>query len=187
MIVSEVRRGRSVPFPEFLRERIYMVGFQQGEPLPHQYARWQPTVDAMLDGVQAQGPIYLMVDQAIVRRGQCHRRPGPHVDGRWVELDGRHDHETAPVRERHQAQALLLASDQPGACGWLGKTEGVPAADGSCDHLDLSAMEVFDLKPGVVWQSDASQFVHASVPAQHECFRTLVRLNVSGWLPHNMG
>jgi hypothetical protein len=76
------QRGKA-PFPSFLGERIYMVPFFKSAGLPESLARWQPTVDAMLDGIDAPGPVYLMVDQASVRAESTHRRPGLHVDGYW--------------------------------------------------------------------------------------------------------
>jgi len=184
MISSRAYRGRRVPFPEFQRERIYMLPFCKDEPLPQRYARWQPTVDAMLDGVDAPGQIYLMVDQALVRPGHCHRRAGPHVDGRWVPTLAGHEHQPAPQRDR--VQALLLAFDQPGACGWFGDIEGEAGPGGDCSLLDLRRAVQIELQPDVVWAADACAFVHASVPARQECFRTVVRLNVCGWLPRGM-
>jgi hypothetical protein len=85
MIVSELREGTvRVPFPEHTSERIYMVPFTQASGLPERYRRWQDTVDAMLDGVDAPGEIYIMVDQRIVRANNSHRRPGVHIDGWWI-------------------------------------------------------------------------------------------------------
>lgn len=181
---SQVVRGRRVPFPEFRRERIYMLEFRRVSGLPERFAHWQPTVDAMLDGVGADGPIYLTADQALLHAGQVHRRPGPHVDGRW--LGDRHEHSTAPPRERLQAQGLILAADQPGLCAWLGEVEGAPAEGGDCSHLDLQRLRQVDLQPGVAWMGDSCEFVHASVPVPAECFRSVVRLNVAGWLPHGI-
>jgi hypothetical protein len=60
-----------------------MHAFDPKRPLSDHLTRWQPTVDAMLDGVRAPGVVYLMVDQAAVRAGSAHRRPGVHVDMYW--------------------------------------------------------------------------------------------------------
>lgn len=70
-------------FPAFLGERIYMREFTKAGGLPKDISRWQGTVDAMLDGVDTDGPIYLMVDQAYVQAGKTHRRGGIHIDGYW--------------------------------------------------------------------------------------------------------
>lgn len=92
---SRVVRGGAVPFPVFTGERVYMRGFTQASGLPEDLARWQPTVDAMLDGVDAPGEIYLMVDQGRVAAGTSHRRPGLHIDGYWHSLG--HEGRPSPV------------------------------------------------------------------------------------------
>ena len=83
MQVSNVQQRGRVPFPAFTGERIYMREFTKAAGLPSALARWQDTVDAMLDGVDTSGPIFLMVDQAPVKVATTHRRPGLHVDGYW--------------------------------------------------------------------------------------------------------
>jgi len=75
-------RGNAV-FPPHTGERVYMRAFTKRAGLPADLARWQGTVDAMLDGIETDGPIYLMVDQGLVRAGATHRREGVHVDGYW--------------------------------------------------------------------------------------------------------
>ena len=76
------QRG-SVFFPEFIGERLHMLKFYKKEGLPSHVKRWQRTVDAMLDGIDTDLPVYLMVDQSVVDQTGYHRRPGVHVDGYW--------------------------------------------------------------------------------------------------------
>lgn len=83
MFNSIVQARGAVTFPQHTGERVYMRPFYKANGLPFDLARWQPTVDAMLDGVDTDGPIYLMVDQGLVRAGVSHRRPGVHIDGYW--------------------------------------------------------------------------------------------------------
>lgn len=90
MINSIVQARGQVQFPEFRGERIYMHEFYQNEGLPEQFAHWQGTVDAMLSHIDTNQPIYLMVDQAVVKAGEFHRRPGMHVDGYWMAGHGGH-------------------------------------------------------------------------------------------------
>jgi hypothetical protein len=84
MYNSIVQERGKVAFPEFLGERIYMQAFLQSEGLPAEFSRWQNTVDDMLNGIKTDKPIYLMVDQKVVEKGQPQRRPGLHVDGYWM-------------------------------------------------------------------------------------------------------
>lgn len=80
---SIVQQRGTVHFPQHTGERIYMREFHKADGLPFDLARWQPTVDAMLYGIDTDGPIYLMVDQGLVLSGSTHRRPGVHLDGYW--------------------------------------------------------------------------------------------------------
>jgi len=84
MLNSQVIRGRQVPFPAFAAERVYMKPFFQAQGLGKELAHWQPTVDAMLTNIKTDKPIYLMIDQREVSRGEIHRRPGAHTDGNWI-------------------------------------------------------------------------------------------------------
>ena len=69
-MLSEVRMIGRVPFPAHTGERIYMLPFER--TLPGEYVRWQPTVDAMLTGLDGEGPCYLMVDQGVIDAGGNH-------------------------------------------------------------------------------------------------------------------
>jgi hypothetical protein len=73
-----------VNFPEFTGERIYMREIFKDRPLPRDLKRWQLTVNQMLEGIDTDGPLYLMVDQKIVSPNTSHRRPGIHIDGYWI-------------------------------------------------------------------------------------------------------
>lgn len=78
-----------------------MEPFFKKTGLPSHLKRWQNTVDAMLDGVDADGPIYLMIDQKHCLPGQMHRREGIHIDGYWhghgIQA---HSHSSEPSREQ---------------------------------------------------------------------------------------
>ena len=184
---SALSRGARVPFPSFTGERIYMRKFNQDSGLPQDLRRWQDTVDAMLQGVHAPGPIYLMVDQAAVKAGQLHRRGGLHVDGHWKAESGRHHHVHLP-RPRGPAmqtfEGLILASDILGCAAYVGPYFGDPAEDGDCSHIDTSMLHRVDLDPGYTWRGHASQMLHEAIPQRREGLRTLVRLNVPGWVPN---
>lgn len=84
MLHSRLEQRGRVPFPAHLNERVYMQEFRKADGLPAHLRRWQPTVDAMLDGVDTDGPIFLMVDQGLVRAGATQRRGGLHIDGHWI-------------------------------------------------------------------------------------------------------
>lgn len=201
---SEIQECGPVSFPPFLGERVYMREFTKRDGLPVDLTRWQPTIDAMLDGVTTEGPIFLMVDQGFVNAGNTHRRPGPHVDGRWItgiQAHGQPRPHHSPLPEpcpappipypRHSmsggshghrfngaSELLVFASDVLGCHAYVGNYEGIPSSDGDCSHVDVRGMATIDMKPGIVWAGDALTLIHESIPVRYDCLRTMVRLNV---------
>jgi hypothetical protein len=184
MQMSTVQQRGRVTFPEFTGERVYMREFTKAAGLPPNLARWQPTVDAMLDGVDAPGSIFLMVDQSPVRAGAAQRRPGLHVDGYWNAADARHGggHGGHKI-DGSATEALLLASSVFGGCGYVGRFDGNPGDGGDCEHIGRDGLLRVDMVPGRVWAGHALRMLHESVPVRRDALRTLVRLNVAGWAP----
>jgi hypothetical protein len=191
MLISIIEKRNPVPFPTFEGERIYMREFTKAAGLPADLSRWQPTVDAMLLGVETDGPIYLMVDQSCVLAGQPQRRPGVHVDNNWIaghwdnggwgkgcHGNGGHGH-----RRMEVSQGLVLATDTLGGRAFAGNAIGTCRDGGDCSHLKLDALDHLLLEPGFAWAMDAQQTLHESIPVPQDCKRTLVRLNISGWCP----
>lgn len=206
MIQSTVQQRGKVAFPAFMAERVYMREFTKQDGLPTDLSRWQPTVDAMLDGIDAPGPIYIMIDQAEVRAGGNHRRPGVHIDGWWNSGLSAHGHPhpghhhrppepyTPPhhihaarhghiVREQYKPEALILATDVMSSYAYIGEWSGVSGEGGDCSHVDTSGMLRAAIEPGRVWAGDTMKFLHEAVPLMCGGRRTLVRLNVPGWVP----
>lgn len=107
-------------FPEFKAERIYMQKFHKEEGLPEYLRRWQDTVDAMLVDVDTDNPIFIMIDQGIVKAGHPHRRPGRHIDGYWIEgisahrSDGGGSHQTRVPDHHTHRQTHIFREPSPG-------------------------------------------------------------------------
>lgn len=187
MRYSSVVVGNPVPFPLFMYERIYMREFLDGQ-LPDDLKRWQPTVDAMMNG--RTGKAFLMVDQAVVHQGMVHRRPGLHVDGVWnpaVFAHGHGGHLSAPAgrhgQHRHGhvnfgSQTLLLASDNIGCTAYEGWWDGDAGPGGDCSHIDVGNMAQVVMAPGACYMGDALSMVHESLPQMKWGPRTVVRINV---------
>lgn len=190
---SSVTALGHVFFPGHTGERVYMREFRKQDGLPSDLIRWQPTVDMMLRKVNTDGPIYLMVDQMFVRAGEHQRRPGLHVDGWWDPGSGhgtepRHGlSEPAPLpihgMNRAYTESLILATNVCGCVAYEGDYDGEPKADGDCAHIGTRHMRRTPLTPFVVWAGDAVLMLHETIPMQVDCTRTVVRLNVPGWLP----
>lgn len=180
MQVSAVQERGRVGFPAFTGERIYMREFTKAKGLPGDLARWQPTVDAMLDGVETEGSIFIMVDQAPVRQQRTQRRPGLHVDGHWDPALYAHGHGGKRIGSV-ESEALILASDTLGCAAYVGAYEGQPGSGGDCSHIDTSGLLRVEMEPGRVWAGDTLQMLHEAIPVRRDCLRTVVRLNVRGW------
>lgn len=96
---SIIHPATSVTFPAFMAERVYMREFHKQEGLPEDLKHWQPTVDAMLSGVDTDNPIYIMIDCGIIQAGNTHRRKGLHIDGYWnpgLSAHGNTGHRSIP-------------------------------------------------------------------------------------------
>lgn len=165
-----------VSFPPFLGERVYMVPFTKGRPLPRALARWQDTVNAMLRQIDipASRRLYLMIDQARVVAGTPHRRPGPHIDGNWVEDLTAERHATGRAM---YPETLLLASDVAGCIGYTGTYLNRIGAGGDCSKVSLKGMRKVTMRAGRVYAGNVTM-IHESIPIKASCERTLVRINV---------
>lgn len=144
---SIVQQRGQVSFPAFMAERIYMHEFRKEIGLPASIAHWQATVDSMLEGVDTDGPIYLMVDQKVLRAGDLHRRPGVHVDGYWHPAIQAHGgghkltaHGSVPPPPGHQPEPR-----RHGAISAKGRW-GVPS---DWSHADFSEPEAIILASNV--------------------------------------
>lgn len=195
MLSTAVMAG-DVTFPSFTKERVYMAKFFKKTGLPSYLKRWQKTVDAMLNLVETDNPIFIMIDQGVVKPQQSHRRPGVHIDGYWCEELHSHHGTGGHIMstkagwqggsgwvtsgELTAPEAIILASDYSSAIGYTGEWDGTIGEGGDLSHLDLSQMNRIRLQANKVYIGNVG-FVHESVPVTEEVNRTLVRLNVKNW------
>lgn len=190
---SIVQKFSQVPFPAFLAERVYMQEFTKSKGLPANLSRWQPTVDAMLQDVETDAPIYIMIDQGEVQAGESHRRPGMHLDGYWcpsAQVHGGGQHYTQGSWRTNpwlhvdfsDPEAIILASDISACKAVVGEWQGICKEGGDCQHIDTSSMQEIKLEAGFAYAGNVTM-LHESLPLQQSTRRTLVRLNVPGWSP----
>jgi hypothetical protein len=180
-------RGQ-VTMPQFTGERVYMRPIRKGA-LPFDLQRWQPTVDAMLAGIDVAGPMYLMIDQSVVEAGSPQRRPGLHIDGYWVPALQAHEQPGKPGH-RHgdcesHPEAILLASDVSASRAFTGRFDTTIGAGGDCSHLSTQGLTEVRLQAGQCYAGNVSM-LHESLPVAHTTPRTLVRINVPGWEPQGL-
>lgn len=208
---SECFAGASVQFPEFTGERVYMREFIPRNGLPKDLERWQPTIDAMLVGVNAPGSVYLMIDQAEVKAGNYHRRPGLHVDGYWYASGHapipRHNpipspkfplhppaHHPTPANPEHHStlrhsmvgssEAIILASNVEGCEAFNGEWDGIAGSGGDCSAITTNGLKQIRMRADVTWLGETGVMLHSSLALSANALRTVVRLNVPGWYPN---
>ncbi|MBN3848689.1 hypothetical protein G3N58_17930 [Paraburkholderia sp. Ac-20342] len=191
---SIVEQRGAVSFAEFTGERVYMREFHKQSGLPGDLSRWQSTVDQMLDGVDTDGPIFLMVDQSFVKAGTPQRRPGIHIDGYWIPSLQAHRGPGGHITKlgdwgnrwdqgiRYRDEALILASSVSACRALSGEWFGLPGEGGDCAHIDVGGLSEVRMKSGIAYAGNVAM-LHESLPVERDCFRTLVRLNVPGWSP----
>lgn len=196
---SIVKEMGSVTFPMHTMERVYMKEFRKETGLPSELKRWQQTIDQMLLEVDTDGPIYLMIDQGLVKANTTHRRKGVHIDGYWIPevqahggapgghifaKNGRWDDKPYwnTLSEGWPDEALILASSVSASNAYIGEWDGEIKDGGDCSHLDLSNLQRVALEANKVYAGNVTM-LHESIPVMEDVLRSLVRLSVPGWSP----
>ena len=196
MFNSKFLQTSSVTFPEFKGEHQYMRKFFKNQGLPSDLARWQETVDQMLIGVETDNPIFIMIDQGVVKSGTSHRRGGKHIDGYWQENINAHggghgghrisaSWRTVPkwsTAELKEPEAIILASSIAACNAYVGTWDGIIGEGGDCSNIDTSNMQKVSLQANKTYIGNVG-FIHESIPIDKDVERTLVRLNVKNWEP----
>lgn len=181
---SEIRNLGKLDLPGFTGTRVMMMPFLLEEPehtLPDMLASWRPALAALSKMSPAQkGVAYLTIDEALVKAGETHRRPGLHVDG--VGPDGGvAGWAAAPWSSE---RGMLLIASHVGCRGWQQDFLGAPLQNGDCAHLVSQCREEAEIvmQPGqVYWCGPLT--VHESIPAKEPVKRQFVRLSMPSTAP----
>jgi hypothetical protein len=120
----------SFPKPNGVRVMMMPVRMEDADTLPIEQWREQFAKLVKMAPVK-RGVAYLTIDEALVRAGETHRRPGLHVDG--IGPDGR---EAAwGGGGGYASSGMLVAASITGCVGWSQPVDGYPGANGNCEHL----------------------------------------------------
>lgn len=170
----------------YASRQLYMGEFDLKNPiLPDGYEDYEETVFSLCDAVGAHhGMAYLTVDEKALKMGETQRKPGPHVDGRYIKGVSRRGHDGGGGGWNHSCNvlparmAVIVASSFPLCRAWEGEFEGLPRLDGSCAHiLDregvLDEAKRLDANQAYLLSPDC---IHESLPAVHEIERTFIRI-----------
>jgi hypothetical protein len=179
---SDIRRVGRLKFPEFAGTRVMMMPVRLDDPETVPMTAWrEPFADLVAMAPAKEGVGYLTIDQAHVKRGETHRRPGLHVDG--IGPDGKAGG-WGGGGGGWGSNGMLVASDVVGCVGWAQEFDGYTCPNGDCGHLkrqlraDCSMMfwggEVFWCGPLAV---------HRSLRMTVATRRTFVRLSMPNDCP----
>lgn len=80
-------------------------------------------------------------------------------------------------------EAIVLASDVAACRALVGEWDGEIGDGGDVTHLDLSHMQEVMFEANTAYAGNVT-FVHESLPVKFACDRTVVRLNVPGYVIH---
>jgi hypothetical protein len=171
-----------VTFPKFESETIFNQPFYQHEGLPEKYARWQPTVDDMLRGIQTGLRIYFYAQQKKVVKGEKHYDRELHIDGNYcASMD------TWGLRQPEQGvtnctgilrdEVTVHASNMLSLRACVGQFAGVPSMVGSVAHIDTSEGYWVPMEAGFAYAGNETMF-HESLSSAKDGMRNLVRLTI---------
>lgn len=179
MFKSEVKHVGAISFPDFSGIRVMMMPFRMEDvaTLPDSLAGYRETVGRMVGMARVhEGVGYLTADEAMVRAGEAHRRPGLHVDGLGVWGGG---------GGSWAAKGMLLTSSVVGCRGYAQDFSGdLDSAQDNCEHLRpecLPSAEIV-MQPSQVYWCGALT-VHESMVMSADCRRQLVRLSMPSDAP----
>jgi hypothetical protein len=192
MLKSKSKTIKTISLPPYRGDRVYMHEFYIENPiLPVGYERWMSTLQEIIKySPKKTGKAYLTIDEKLVKKGESHRRGGPHTDGNYIFgwggggsgwLTGE-DGRFLP-REQHEQQycsekgGMLIVSSYTSCKGWVGEFDGQPNQGGDCSHLDLSKMDSFYLESNKLYWGN-STFIHESLPLEEDVERQLVRVTL---------
>lgn len=137
------------------------------------------------------GEAYLTIDSRIIRKGNSHRRPGPHVDGNYLFqwgtgggngwLTGTKGRILTPEDHRLQYESklggMLIVASHEGCRVWEGQYKQLPKQGGDCSHLQLDTKDSFVMKKNTIYLTN-STCIHESLKMSQDVMRSLIRITL---------
>jgi hypothetical protein len=184
MFNSEILDKGQVLLPEFGGVRIMMMPFHVHDArgsLPPSLARWVPTIERLCELCPSHGTGYVTIDEALVRAGETHRRPGLHVDGVGPAGVGSWAAEPGPWGG---PGGMLIAASHLGCRAWSQAVDGELRPNGDCAHMadKLDASAVVPMLAGrAYWLGPYC--VHEALPMPVDTRRQVVRVSMPSTAP----
>ena len=186
MLHSTYRPLCAVALP-FAGRQHYMHGFDLAAPsVPEGFEDYLPSVIALCDEAEAyEGKAFLTIDEKIIPAGESQRRPGPHVDGMFLEHmnywggGGGWNHGCNAIP--FARMPVIVASDVSLCRAWRGEFDAQPTVDhpeipdGDLSHISdlLGEGELLPAGVGYLLSPDC---VHESLPVNEDTQRSFMRI-----------
>ncbi len=175
--------------PAFKGIRIMMMPFvfqEAAKSLPKYLGGWVPIIEELIgDAVGINDVGYVTIDEAVVGAGECHRRPGLHIDGvggwgggNWGGYEGK-DGIEAPwhLKCADYATGMILLASHPLCKAYYQSFQGDPGYEGDCEHLreEIATDGTWLLGGRSYWVG--TKCVHEGLPAPAVTKRQFLRIS----------
>ena len=171
-----------VALPEWRGRQKYMHTFDASAPVMAEgFEDYGPVVTALVKSAEVVGEAHMTVDEKIVQPGMSQRRPGAHLDGRFLPEQGSWGH-PGPGHWAHYCNrvpmdrmAVIVAASVAGCRIYEGDFDAQPASDGDLEHIrdELGSGILLDANRGYLLSPDC---VHESVIFNEPTKRTFLRI-----------
>ena len=134
------------------------------------YEDYGPLITALVQRAGVTGEAHMTVDEKIVQPGMSQRRPGAHLDGRFLGDELRWDPWAYSNR-----MALVVASSVAGCKVYEGDFDAEPAEGGDLEHIreQLPEGELLPANRGFLLSPDC---IHESLIFNEPTKRTFLRI-----------
>lgn len=188
MLDSHYRDLGEIVLPVWQGRQHYMHTFDTDTFIMYEgYEDYQEPVRLLCMNASFSGVAHMTVDEKIIQPGWSHRRPGAHVDGRFLVEAMRWGHPGPGPNWAHYCNqiptdgqaidrmAVIVAADVPGCIAYAGQFDGFPKEDGDLEHIrdQLGTGEMLPANRGFWLSPDC---VHESVIFQQLTPRIFLRL-----------
>lgn len=181
MLASNYRDLGSVVMPSWNGRQKYMHTFDTERlAMAAGFEDYGPAVAALCAAAGHRGVGHMTVDEKIIQPGMSQRRPGAHVDGKFLPAENRWGHpgpawlhfcNHVPV----DRMAVIIAASVPGCIAYRGNFSGAPKNDGDLEHIrrQLGTGELLPSDRGFLLSPDC---VHESLRFTQPTKRTFLRI-----------
>ena len=171
-----------LPTPERGRQAYMMSTEARAPVLDEGFEDYTDTVRRLCARAGHAGRVHVTVDEEVIAPGRSQRRPGAHVDGRFMERARAWGHEPPHPAWAHRDEgepiermAVIVAADVPGCIVYEGSFNGAPKADGDLEHI-RDQLGPGRLLPAGVGYRLSPDCVHESVVMDRPTPRTFLRI-----------